>query len=148
MDIAALVSWVLTAIGGFTMLGMWISRGGQRQGSHTRLSPGLVFGHFGLAAVGLVLWIVYVLTDSAAIGWIALALLVPVAALGFTMLARWIPTYRTARTPAHTGAQAAGETSGSALPERAFPVPVVAAHGVLAVVTVVLVLLADLGVGS
>lgn len=148
MAIAALVTWVLTAIGGFVMLGKWISRGGHRAGSPSRLAPGLVFGHFGLAAAGLVLWIIYVLAGAAVIGWIALVLLVPVAVLGFTMLARWIPTYRTARAAAPAGAGRAGEVAGEDPPERAFPVPVVGAHGVLAVVTVLLALLATLGVGG
>jgi hypothetical protein len=148
MDIAALVTWVLTAIGGFAMLGMWISRGGHRASSRSRLAPGLIFGHLGLAAAGLVLWIIYVLADAAVIGWIALVLLVPVAVLGFTMLARWIPTYRTARAAAPAGVGRATEAAGEAPPERAFPVPVVGAHGVLAVVTVLLALLANLGVGS
>jgi manganese efflux pump family protein len=148
MDIAALVTWVLTALGGFAMLGMWISRGGHRADGHSKIAPGLVFGHLGLAAAGLVLWIIYVLTDAAVIGWIALVLLVPVAALGFTMLARWIPTYRTARATASAGAGGAGGGTGEAPPERAFPVPVVGAHGVFAVATVVLALLANLGVGS
>jgi uncharacterized membrane-anchored protein len=147
MDVAALVTWVLTALGGFAMLGMWISRGGHRAGSASRIVPSLVFGHLGLAAAGLVLWIIYVLTDAAVIGWIALVLLVPVAALGFAMLARWIPTYRAARATAPAGAGRAGE-GGDAPPERAFPVPVVAAHGVFAVGTVLLALLANLGVGS
>jgi hypothetical protein len=144
MDIAALVSWVLTAVGGFTMLGMWISRGGHRPGSNSKLAPGLIFSHLGLAAAGLVLWIVYVLTDAAAIGWIALVLLVPVAVLGFTMLAMWIPTYRSARATAPAGAGGATGGGGEALPERAFPAPVVVAHGLLAVLTVILVLLANL----
>jgi len=148
MAIAALVTWVLTALGGFAMLGMWISRGGHRPGGHSRLSPGMVFGHLALAAVGLVLWIVYVLTGSALLGWVALVLLVPVAAIGFTMLARWMPTYRAARAAAPAGAGRGGAEVAAAAPERAFPVPVVGAHGVFAVATVVLALLANLGVGG
>ncbi|GIH63097.1 hypothetical protein [Microbispora siamensis] len=91
MGIAALVAWLLTAVGGFVMLGVWITRGGR----HTsRFSPGLIFGHFALAAAG----------------------------------------------PGATG------TAGP--PERHFPVAVVAGHGLLAVATVVLVLLAALGVNG
>ncbi|MFF7234066.1 hypothetical protein BX264_6539 [Streptomyces sp. 2333.5] len=33
MDIAALISWVITALGGFYMLGTWLSRGGAKAGS-------------------------------------------------------------------------------------------------------------------
>jgi energy-converting hydrogenase Eha subunit A len=130
MAIAALITWLVTAGGGFVMLGMWISRGGHRPGSGSRLAPGLVFGHFALAAIGLVLWIVYVIVDSDALAWVAFVLLLPVALLGFTMLARWIPARR----------------SGTA--ESRFPIPVVAAHGLFAATTLVLALLAALEVGG
>ncbi len=43
MGIAALVTWLLTAVGGFVMLGIWIARGSRRT---SRFSPGLIFGHF------------------------------------------------------------------------------------------------------
>ncbi|WIV57392.1 hypothetical protein [Amycolatopsis nalaikhensis] len=138
MDIAALIAWLVTAVGGFVMLGTWIAKGGTREPGRSRFSPGLVFGHFALAAAGLVLWIVYLVAGGAVLAWIAFVLLVPVAALGFTMLARWIPGYR-ART---------ASPSGVAAPEQHFPVVVVGAHGLVAVTTVVLVLLAALGVGS
>ncbi|MEV4107793.1 hypothetical protein [Nonomuraea sp. NPDC049695] len=133
MEIAALVTWVITALGGFYMLAGWLSRGGAKQGSGSRLPVPVIFGHFALAAIGLVVWIAYLITDSRALAWTALILLVPVAALGFAMLARWIPTRRV-RATVPTGQQ-------SAPAESNFPVPVVVAHGVLAVVTVVLVLL-------
>ncbi|GAB3908414.1 hypothetical protein [Microbispora bryophytorum] len=141
MGIAALVTWLLTAVGGFVMLGIWIARGGPRAG---RLSPGLIFGHFALAVAGLIVWIVYLFAGSAALAWVALVLLVPVALLGFAMFARWIPAYR-ARTAVAGGPGATG-TAGA--PERHFPVAIVVGHGLLAVVTVVLVLLTALGVSG
>ena len=135
MEIAALITWLLTAGGGFYLLYTWISKGGPGNRSTSRFPPALIFGHFGLAAAGLVLWIIYVIVDSDTLAWIALILLVPVALLGFTMLARWLPTYR---------ARATAVGDGPA--ERHFPVATVGAHGLLAVVTVVLVLLAALEV--
>jgi hypothetical protein len=54
----------------------------------------LIFGHFALAAVGLIVWILYVATDTKALAWTAFGLLVVIALLGFTMLIRWLPTYR------------------------------------------------------
>jgi hypothetical protein len=138
MDIAALIAWLVTAVGGFVMLGTWIGKGGTREPGRSRFSPALIFGHFALAAAGLVLWIVYLVAGGAALAWIAFVLLVPVAALGFTMLARWIPGYR-ARTTSGPGGDA---------PEQHFPVVVVGAHGLVAVATVVLVLLAAIGAGS
>ena len=71
MGIAALVTWLLTAVGGFVMLGIWIARGGRRT---SRFSPGLILGHFLLAAVGLVLWIIYVASDSDGLTWPAFAI--------------------------------------------------------------------------
>jgi len=130
MAIAALITWVITAIGGFVMLGTWISRGGHRPGSDTRLAPGLVFTHFALAAIGLVLWIVYVVVHNTVLAWVAFVLLVPAALLGFAMLARWIPARRTGTV------------------ESRFPVPVVIGHGLFAATTLVLALLAALGMGG
>lgn len=131
MSIAALIAWVVTAGGGFVLLGTWLARGGQRD---SRFPAAVIFGHFALAAAGLVVWIVYLVADEVMWAWIALVLLVPVAALGFAMFARWLPTYRARATAPADGAPA----------ERHFPVVVVGAHGLVAVLTVVLVLLAAL----
>jgi hypothetical protein len=147
MGIAALITWVLTAGGGFYMLATWVSKGGTRQPRTSNFPPALIFGHFALAAVGLVVWIVYVITDTEALTWIAFVLLLPVALLGFTMLSRWIPMRRTSMRAA-TGASGTSAVSEQAPPEQHFPVPVVAGHGLLAVVTLVLVLLTALGVGG
>jgi hypothetical protein len=146
MAIAALITWLLTAVGGFIMLGTWIAKGGHRQPRTTHLPPPLIFGHFALAAAGLVIWIIYVIADSDALAWTAFVVLVPVAVLGFTMLARW----RGARsaTVATAAAPTGGATSAGEPPERSFPVPVIVAHGVFAVVTVVLVLLTAVGIGG
>ena len=140
MDIAALVAWIVTALGGFFLLVRWISGGGlrQQQTRTTGFPAPLVFGHFLLAAAGLVVWIVYLAADEDALAWTSFGVLVAVALLGFTMLARWIPVYRAA--PATTEAMTPAE--------RHLPVPVVSAHGLLAATTLVLVLLAAIGVGS
>ncbi|MCG7526408.1 hypothetical protein MHW47_18385 [Streptomyces sp. OfavH-34-F] len=145
MDIAALVTWVITALGGFYMLGTWLARGGARSGN-SHLPVPVVFGHFALAAIGLVVWIAYLVADKDTLAWIAFALLVPVALLGFVMLARWIPVHR-ARTAAANGPVQDGPVQDGPA-ERNFPVAVVLAHGLFAVVTVVLVLLSALGAGG
>jgi hypothetical protein len=130
MDAAALVAWLVTAVGGFFLLGTWVAKGGLRppeEGGGTRLPPAALFGHFLLAAVGLLVWIAYVVSDeSKGLAWTAFVILLPVAVLGFAMLLRWLAGRR--------------EAAGGA--EQAFPVPVVVAHGALAVTTVVLVLIA------
>jgi len=131
MGVAALITWLVTAVGGFVMLGVWISGGGHRPGSTSRLSPGLVFTHFAVAVVGLVLWIAYLVAGTTALAWIAFVLLLPVALVGFTMFARWIGSRRT-----------------STAAESRFPVPVVLGHGLFAATTLVLVLLSALGVAG
>jgi hypothetical protein len=143
MGIAALIAWVVTALGGFVLLGTWISHGGARAPRTSHLPPAMLFGHFAVAAIGLIVWIVALIADQTALHWVAFVLLVPVAALGFVMLARWLPTYRAraAATPAGGPGAAIGDRTPA---EQHFPVPVVMAHGLVAVVTVVLVLLASL----
>ena len=146
MAIAALITWILTALGGFYLLGTWVSKGGHRQPTTSRFPPALIFGHFALAAIGLVVWIIYVVTATHALAWTAFVILLPVALLGFTMLARWIPTYR-GRTTAPVAAAATSSAAGGPA-EQHFPVAVVSGHGLLAVITLVLVLLTALGVGG
>jgi len=144
MAVAALVAWVVTALGGFVMLARWISNGGLRQqhAGPTRFPAGLVFGHFGLAAAGLVLWIAYLLADIDQLAWAAFVVLLPVALLGFTMFARWTGARR--RAAVGVAAGGTGGAGGAEPAEQTRPVPVVVAHGVFAVATVVLVLLAAL----
>jgi hypothetical protein len=112
-----------------------------------------VFGHAGLAAAGLVLWIIYLALDADSLPWVAFIVLVLVALGGFTLFARWLPSRRSSAVTAGVGGSGrAGDTvtarAGAEPAERHVPVPVVAAHGLFAVVTVVLVLLTALGVGS
>src|SRR4051812_22429294 len=151
MKWAALIAWVLTAGGGFVMLGIWLKEGGMRQGNASGrvIRPPLILGHFALAATGLVLWIIYVAADSDVLAWIAFALLLLVAALGFTMFALWLQQRRSPELTDATPQAGARPVAGTEHPaERRFPVPIVFGHGLLAVVTLVLVLLAAGGVGG
>ncbi|MPZ25734.1 MAG: hypothetical protein GEV12_04615 [Micromonosporaceae bacterium] len=129
MGVAALVTWLVTAVGGFAMLGIWLTRGGHRTGGDSRLAPGLLFSHAALAAAGLVVWIVYLIAGGDALAWVAFVLLLPVALLGFTMFGRWLSSRHTTAV------------------ESRFPVTIVLGHGVLAATTLVLVLLTAAGVG-
>ena len=156
MDVAALILWILTAAGGYVLLGTWLAKGGTGSAG-SNFPSGLVFGHLLLATAGLLLWIVYVGTDRNGVGWLAFAALLIVALLGFTMFARWIPLHRgTSRHGATVGGT--GTSSGTATAatatmttavaepaERHFPVPVVVGHGLLAAATLVLVLLTMIG---
>src|SRR6266536_3849408 len=132
MIVAALIAWLITAAGGFVLLGTWLAKGGTRSPKTSRLPAPVIFGHFLLAAAGLVVWIIFLFADSKGLAWTAFVLLVPVALLGFFMLARWLGSRGSTETP----------------PEKHFPVVVVGGHGLFAVTTVLLVLLATLGVGT
>ena len=140
MEWAALITWVLTAGGGFVLLSIWLARGGMQQAAAgNRIRPPLIMSHFLLAATGLVLWIIYIATESDALAWIAFILLVVVAALGFTMFAIWLRRRR---------ARAAEAVTPDTPAEQHFPVPIVGLHGVLAATTLVLVFLTAIGVGE
>lgn len=148
LGIIALITWIIAAIGGFIMLGVWLRHGAARtavatvggggatageapapETAHSHLPAGLVFAHFGLAVIGLIVWIIYLITSVMALGWIALVLVVIVAIAGFVMFFRWLPQRR------------AGAADAAMTPERHFPTAVVIAHGVFAAATVVLVII-------
>jgi hypothetical protein len=150
MRIAALITWLVAALGGFYLLGTWIARGGtrQQQARATRLPAPVVFSHFLLAVGGLIVWIAYLAAGSKSLAWAAFVILLAVAALGFTMFARWAGVYRASAPVAVPAGTASAGAAGPDVPaERHFPVAVVAAHGVFAAVTLVLVLLAAIGTG-
>jgi hypothetical protein len=153
MEWAALIAWIVTAGGGFVLLSIWFARGGMRQRAGQRvIKPPLILSHFALAATGLVIWIIYLITDSDALGWIALAALGVVALLGFGMFSVWYWQRQqrgvgaAGTEPPTVGASAAGEPAVPA--EQHFPISIVTLHGLLAVTTVVLVFLTDIGVGG
>lgn len=141
MAVAALISWLVTAVAGFYMLGTWIAKGGTRQPRTTRMPAPVIFGHFLLAAAGLVVWIIFVINDAKGLAWTAFVLLLPVALLGFVMLARWLPIYQASRHAVAVGGGDTKAAAAAAAPERHFPIAVVAGHGLLAVTTLVLVFL-------
>jgi hypothetical protein len=147
MNIAALIAWIVTAGGGFYLLITWARHGGARTPGASRFPPALILGHAALAAAGLVVWLVFLAAGTAALAWIAFGLLVPIAALGFTMFFRWIPAYRDRPAVRHAGPGTPAATD-LAPAERHFPAAVVGLHGLLAVTTVFLVLLAALGASS
>jgi hypothetical protein len=144
MKWAALIAWLITAGGGFVLLSIWLARGGMQQAQEAgnRIRPPLILSHFLLAAGGLVVWIIFLISDNDALAWIAFAILAVVAVLGFTMFAIWLRRRQT-----RTGGGAEIATPGVPA-EQHFPVAVVGVHGLLAVTTVVLVLLTALDVGG
>jgi hypothetical protein len=170
MDNAALVLWLLTAGGGLTMATIWLARGGLRQrdevlelsyadvaratdvaadvppARRSRISPWMITTHAGLAVLGLILWVYYVGhegeegTGIGALPPLVVVLLVLVAAVGVLMVRRWRED--------RERLAADGVPKADRPPEQRFPAPVVALHGLLAVVTLALVLLTAVGVGD
>ncbi len=96
----------------------------------------VIFSHFGLAAIGLLIWVAFVATSATVLAWVAAGLLMPVAGLGFATLALLISGDRPLAVPAAGGRQAA--RAGRA------PVLVIAGHGSAAALTILLVVLAAL----
>lgn len=142
MAIAALITWVITAGVGSYMVATWRRHGGLTGGRHTtHLPPARVFTHLGLAVLGLVLWIIFVVTGGAVWSWLAAATLVVVAVLGGVLVRRWVVDGRLAMN---------GSPSASPedLAEQHIARPVVIAHGVFATITFILVVLTAVGVGS
>jgi hypothetical protein len=167
MTVAALVTWLLTAGLGLYMFAIWLIEddGSVERTSYRRLRAPVVFGHAGLAVAGLGVWFVYIYVNLSRLAWITILILLLIASLGAFMFTRWIPVHRMsraspvlpARQEAGPGSRrvAAGYIGGlgdgpdrpfpriESLPaEHNFPLPVVLLHGVLAVTTLTLVVIA------
>jgi hypothetical protein len=142
--LAALISWTATAALGAVLLALWMGGALARRRAaghvlHSRPPPyiphWLVVGHVLSAVVGLVAWVAYLRVARPA-GGVSLGALVVVALLGASMFVRWLGSRRLRRV----ARAAIGAPAESRLPTIA-----VIGHGVLGVVTVVLVVLSYLG---
>jgi hypothetical protein len=135
MSVVALLCWIATAFFGLYLLAVWLIENdvSEKGATASRLPAPVIGGHALLALVGLGFWVVHLLSGSSKWGWLALGTLALIILLGLTMLTRWIPVHRGF---VQSGSNAAGFPA-----ERAFPVPVVASHGLLAFTTFTLVLL-------
>jgi hypothetical protein len=102
-----LITWLIDAGSGGYMLRTWIARGGlRRQRASDRLAPVVVFGHFGMATTGLLVWLSYLATGWIVLAWLAVGLLMLVIGLGVSTVTVWTPF------PAHRdGAQGEGAAS-------------------------------------
>ena len=121
--IAALLTWLVTAGFGIRMLTGWLRHGGPRRARAAGgLPPSAVFTHAGLAVTGLLVWIAYLVSGVAGVGWAGVSVLLVVTAFGVALISLWLPD----------GPAAA----------RHPPASVVAAHGLFAVTAIVLVLAA------
>jgi hypothetical protein len=180
MPVVALITWIVTALGGLYLLAIWLIEYDPdfQRAAATRLPVPVVSAHVLFAVGGLIVWLMYLITDKDIFAWSTIAILAFVATFGLTMAVRWIGVYRAGpiRPPAPLmtvpppggadrreawtpGDYWATSTAGSAgrqarpgelavPPERHFPVSVVIGHGLFAVATIVLVVLTVLGVGE
>lgn len=148
MDVVALIVWIVTALGGFALVGFWLAGGAARQlqargrsaaapvgqaasgptaEAPTAFPLPVLVGHVLLAAAGLIVWIIYLVADSDSLKWPAFGVLVAVALLGFTLFLPWLRRRRAASEPRRS--------------EDRLPLPVVLLHGALGAATLVLVVL-------
>src|SRR5262249_30983456 len=74
----------------------------------TRLPVPVISSHVTLAIGGLVVWVVYLLTDDEILAWVTLADLAIVVTLGLTIAGRWISVYRSRELPESGPAMQAG----------------------------------------
>ena len=152
MAIAALVTWLITVGFGLFMLIRWATRGGLREmpGAGTNFPRVRVFAHFGLAAAGLIVWIIYLVTGNTIWAWIAVADLILVALLGGLLVRQWTKDGRAAMASAARSDAGAAPSAASTvdLAEQHIPRPPVVLHGIFAVSTVILVLLSAIGIGG
>jgi hypothetical protein len=145
MGVAALITWFVTVLAGLYLVAVWlIENDVSEQGTIASRLPGpVVLAHVLLALTGLLIWLIHLLSGSASWGWAAVGFLAGIAALGLTMFTRWIPVHA-AFVAAESSWVSSADLDFPA--EGAFPLTVVIGHGVLAVTTLVLVVLAMLGV--
>lgn len=130
MDIAALIAWVVTALGGFVLLGTWLTNRSKDGTEPDRPRPDPVALPARCRRVGAVDRLRPVGRDrGAAVARPRRA--APRRRLGFTMFFRWLSDHRDPNPPT--------------TPEQRFPV-VVGAHGLLGATTLVLVALVALRV--
>lgn len=129
VNLGALLAWLATAASGGWILVRWLLAGGSlRRKRPAAAPPAVTLGHVSGGALGLGLWVVFLATGWAAVAWIAMGLLAPVAGLGMTVLLLGLP--RPARAPLGSRRSAS------------FPALAVAAHGLFVVLVLLLVLTA------
>jgi hypothetical protein len=172
LAIMAVAPWLLAGALGLKLLLIWV-RGGGTGPRRSHIRPALIFGHAAFAVAGLLLVIAYLLSGEPDwLAWTATVMILTASLLGAAMYIPWwrrrrqaiksrtaervattasrpitSPAARSRTTPA-TGAAPSPAGATSDLPvERHFPVRVVIVHGLIADLTLALVLLTALGIG-
>ena len=145
MDTVALFTWMATVLLGLVLLIIWLMEYDRefQTGAHTRLPVPLISTHALLGIGGLLVWAFYLVTDSDRLGKVSAIDLGVVAILGLTMAYRWVQVYRQFAKPSSAPTRLI-----SVPPERHFPRPVIVIHGLLALVTIGLVVVGVFFSGS
>jgi hypothetical protein len=96
LDVAVLVSWLAAEALGGIMLRGWFARGGslgvrRRPGQSPGMSLPILAGHAGLNLVGLLFWILFLLSDVRILAWVALGFMAPAIGLGISTVTIWTP---------------------------------------------------------
>jgi hypothetical protein len=146
MTLLALITWFAAVVFGLCLLAIWLIEY-DKSDVDSHLPRTLVSAHALLAVGGLVVWSAYLDGGTSTLAWTAVLILAVVAVLGLALAGRWITVYRMYKSPAPAAASAGAHAviSGNPVPpERRFPLPVVIAHGILAGITIVLVILTAL----
>jgi hypothetical protein len=108
MPVVALITWIVTALGGLYLLAIWLIEYDPdfQRAAATRLPVPIISGHVLFAVGGLGVWLMYLITDEDIFVWATAGLLAFVAIFGLTMAVRWISVYRGTplpETPALSG---------------------------------------------
>ena len=96
MPVVALITWIVTALGGLYLLAIWLIEYDPdfQRAAATRLPVPVVSGHVLFAVGGLIVWLMYLITDEDVFAWATAGVLAFVATFGLTMAVRWIGVYR------------------------------------------------------
>jgi hypothetical protein len=145
MSIAALFTWMATVLAGLVLLVVWLMEYDRdfQTVAATRLPVPVISTHALLGIGGLLVWGFYLATDDDPLGLVTVADLAVVALLGLVMAVRWIRVYRGYAAPGSSPTRVVAVP-----PERHFPRPVIVIHGLFAVATLTLVVLAVFFSGS
>jgi hypothetical protein len=142
---SALAAWLGAALAGAYLLTGWLTRDQRRRLIRKRgVLPVVPLSHAGLAIAGLLIWIAFTVSTVAALAWADVGLTWVIAGLGMATLLSG-PDQADSGSASAAPVEPTG-TTAAAFPSRA-PVIVIALHGALATLTILLVLLAAVGVG-
>ena len=143
---SALAAWLAAALAGAYLLAGWLTRDQRRRLIRKRgVLPVVPLSHAGLAIAGLLIWIAFTVTNVAALAWADVGLTSVIAGLGMATLLGGADQQAGSETASAASVEPSGATA-AAFTSRA-PVIVIALHGALATLTILLVLLAAVGVG-